>query len=78
VRYFEAQHITLKSVDPDGGALYSVEAPGLKRPGQVRVNPGRHRSQATESWIAEELNRRILRFGSDIVTAALSTPLELE
>jgi hypothetical protein len=78
VRYFEAEHISFSGVDPDGGALYAVEAPGLARPGQVRVSAGRYRTDATESWIAEELNRRILRFGAEIVTAALATPLELD
>jgi hypothetical protein len=78
VRYFEAEHISFSAIDPDGGALYDVKAPGLARLGQVRVSASRHREDATESWIAEELNRRILRFGAEIVTAALATPLELE
>jgi hypothetical protein len=78
MRIFTAEQISLAEVDLDGGALYAVDVPGMARPGRVHVNARRRRSSETESWIAEELNRRIARFGVEIVEAALSTPLELE
>jgi hypothetical protein len=48
-------------------AIYIVETEGLPRPGRVRVRASRQRAEATEDWIAAELNRRVERFGIVIV-----------
>jgi hypothetical protein len=76
--FFTADQISLAGIGPDGDVLYAVDVPDAPHPGQVRVSAHRHRAGETESWIAEELNRQIARFGLEIVNAALSTPLRLD
>jgi hypothetical protein len=76
--FFAADQISFAGVGPDGERLYAVDLGGAPDQGRVRVSAHRYRAGETESWIAEELNRQISRFGLEVVTAALSTPLQLD
>lgn len=76
--FLTAEQISLAGVGPDGDVLYVVELAGAARRGQVRVSAHRYWAGETESWIAEELNRQISRFGLEIVNAALSRALQLD
>jgi hypothetical protein len=76
--FFTEEQISLAGVARDGYVLYAVELAGAPHQGQVRISACRWRAGETESWIAEELNRQIARFGLEIVSAALARPLQLD
>jgi hypothetical protein len=78
VRSFDEDQVTFANIEHDGRALYRVALASGERPGTVRVSARRHAARATETWIADELNRQVGRFGHQIVDAALQRPLELE
>jgi hypothetical protein len=75
---FTTDQVSLAAVEPSGAAVYAVDVARGRDRGRVRISSRRHRSRDPEAWIAAELNRRVARFGIEIVDAALSRPLELD
>lgn len=78
VNHFAKDQITLDRHEPDGDAIYRVELPGAGFPGWVRVTPAQQRQADVEGWIVERLDALLLRFGAQILHAALAKPLPLE
>jgi hypothetical protein len=78
VSYFTPDQISLDHHEPDGDAIYRVELPGAGFPGWVRLRPSQQRRPDVEAWIVEQLDALLLRFGVQILHAALAKPLPLD